>query len=374
MIIIFSIYEDAHARAVAWALGRCGEKSVVVDTPAFPARGLISQTHGSGETTTTFSMLDAGEQVVVRDSEVKAVWHRRFNDKVFDLTGLHSDDARAARRECRRFVESLREHFTLLPTARQFNPRAASLAVASKLQQLIEAEKVGLRIPETLVSNAPGDIRTFFRAHGERMVMKPLAPERWEENGRTFIQQTALITRENAHLLTDETLARCPAIYQAFVAKDHELRITYFNGAMHAARIETSKDPRASVDSKGGLFQTTPVTACTIDAGMARGITDFCRATGLAFGCFDIAVESSGDATFLEVNEQGQFLWLERFHPEADLLRRFVAMLLDVEPIELPELRFDDFRASDAERRRPAYETIRNARYESNAKHYGLVY
>src|SRR6267378_654 len=50
---------------------------------------------------------------------------------------------------------------------------------------------------------------------------------------------------------------------------------------------------------------------------------------GLAFGCIDLIVTPEGEHIFLEVNEMGQFLWVEQDEPRSELLRCFATLLLN---------------------------------------------
>lgn len=45
---------------------------------------------------------------------------------------------------------------------------------------------------------------------------------------------------------------------------------------------------------------------------------------GLAFGCFDLIVTPENEYYFLEVNEQGQFLWVEEENPNISMLNTFI--------------------------------------------------
>ena len=53
------------------------------------------------------------------------------------------------------------------------------------------------------------------------------------------------------------------------------------------------------------------------------------RMLGLAFGCIDLIVTPQGEYVFLEVNEMGQFLWVEQREPACPLLRAFATLLIE---------------------------------------------
>lgn len=49
---------------------------------------------------------------------------------------------------------------------------------------------------------------------------------------------------------------------------------------------------------------------------------------GIVFGCFDFIVTDDNQYVFLEVNEMGQFLWIEELLPELKMLDSFCNLLL----------------------------------------------
>jgi hypothetical protein len=68
------------------------------------------------------------------------------------------------------------------------------------------------------------------------------------------------------------------------------------------------------------------------------GILEFAQKSKICFGSVDFAVDNDGQWWFLEINEQGQFLWLDQFNPQARTLEKFCAFITapenSVEPLE----------------------------------------
>ena len=56
-------------------------------------------------------------------------------------------------------------------------------------------------------------------------------------------------------------------------------------------------------------------------------ILRFAAAAGVCTGSLDFAVDRNGEWWFLEINEQGQFLWLDDLCPQSKLLEKFCAFL-----------------------------------------------
>jgi hypothetical protein len=65
---------------------------------------------------------------------------------------------------------------------------------------------------------------------------------------------------------------------------------------------------------------------------------EFARKSGICFGSADFAVDKDGQWWFLEINEQGQFLWLDQLNPQARTLEKFCAFITapegSTEPLE----------------------------------------
>ena len=73
----------------------------------------------------------------------------------------------------------------------------------------------------------------------------------------------------------------------------------------------------------------------------------FADKANICFGSLDFAVDRDGQWWFLEINEQGQFLWLDQFNRQSRLQEKFCAFLTapegSTEPLEKREGLFPPF-------------------------------
>jgi hypothetical protein len=78
-----------------------------------------------------------------------------------------------------------------------------------------------------------------------------------------------------------------------------------------------------------------------------QGVLDFARKANICFGSIDFAVDKNGRWWFLEINEQGQFLWLDQFNAQARTLEKFCAFITapegSTQPLEEREALFPPF-------------------------------
>lgn len=173
------------------------------------------------------------------------------------------------------------------------DPVATELA-ENKLLQLRAARRAGLRIPATLVSQDPTRIRSFCAAHASAII-KPI-----RTGGKLAITTVA----SNELLANDEVLALSPAIYQENIAGERHLRITMFGDHCYTAMIESRElDWRVDV--------TVPFRAYELGAQLRTALRDVLGSLGLVMGIFDLKVTPEDEIVFLEVNPQGQFLFVE---------------------------------------------------------------
>jgi hypothetical protein len=78
-----------------------------------------------------------------------------------------------------------------------------------------------------------------------------------------------------------------------------------------------------------------------------NGILAFAQKAQICFGSVDFAVDKDGHWWFLEINEQGQFLWLDQFNAQARTLEKFCAFITapegSAQPLEERERLFPSF-------------------------------
>jgi RimK-like ATP-grasp domain len=175
-----------------------------------------------------------------------------------------------------------------------------------KALQLVEASKAGLRIPHTLISNDPERATPFVAALGDvDCAVKPLlAVGVTDEQGGFRMPLTAMLPR--GHSL--ESVAHAPTILQPYVEKAFELRCVVIGEKVFAAKMDTQADERSRIDSRGGepdheIFALPD----DVEAALHRVMASF----GLNFASLDMIVTPDGEFVFLELNPNGQWLWLE---------------------------------------------------------------
>lgn len=309
---------DVHAGAVEWALSDRGIATEWMCLTDFPA--LTRYSFALGEAGPKTELLEP-----FPDQACDYVWIRRVGRSPAVPAGLDARDHVLCQRESERFFWGLLH--AMAPDAWWVNPLDSYMTSRNnKLRQLLVAKECGFKVPETLASNDPSNIRAFFAAHDGRVISKPFFPHLWSgADGSSQEYMSSLISAED--LAHPGALQASPLIYQRFVEKAYELRVAVFGRACIAAKLHTADDPDLLVDwrhpSKHPVVEPYP-----LPDGLRGRCLRMMDALGLVHGSFDIIVQPDGEFVFLEVNESGQCLWLEEDCPELPVLAAVVGLLL----------------------------------------------
>ena len=267
----------------------------------------------------TLSYDPAGGQAVIRlddstriaSAEVSTVWYRRPGRVQIDPAIRDSLNWSFADNEWRHAIDGL--FATAFP--RIVNPPLMQRA-AIKPRQLAVAREVGLRVPDTLITSDAGEALAFVERYRGSVVHKAMtAPphrfvdtRRWDAKARQHIGE----------------LGKCPTVFQERIAGRSDVRITVVGRDIFAARIDTAAG-RATVDSR--LDLDAPCTAHVLPTDVRAAIFRLMEELGLLFATIDMKLTDSGEHVFLEVNPQGQFLYIEILTglPIADAVADFLA-------------------------------------------------
>jgi glutathione synthase/RimK-type ligase-like ATP-grasp enzyme len=175
-----------------------------------------------------------------------------------------------------------------------------------KALQLAEASSVGLKIPDTLITNDPEQATSFVDALADvECAIKPLlAVGVTDDEGGFRLPLTT--TLPPGHSL--ESVALAPTIFQPYVAKAFELRCVVIGDKIFAVKVDSQADEKSRIDWRGGdprheVFDLPE----PVEGALLRLMDRF----GLNFASLDMIVTPDGEFVFLELNPNGQWLWLE---------------------------------------------------------------
>jgi len=318
-VLLVSNSLDVHADAVEQELSRRSIACLRLDTDRFDTdRITISFGYES-------RISIKGHSLFLE--EIESVLYRRPGILETGVSNAHQ----------RKFAESelnelLRQIYFCLGHARWVSDYMALEKARRKLPQLKIAKECGLAVPLTLATNSPEAVRRFCTECNGQVVYKTLHapviqpyddPELWSV-------PTSLL--DMGHMAKIDLIRHTGGIFQKFIEKAYELRVTVIGEDVFAAKIDSQKDPVARVDWRDavarGLIEVTAYTLPEVVANQCRLIL---RRYGLLFGAIDLIRTPDGEYVFLEINCNGQWLWVEDLTGQA-LLSSMVSLLTTPKP------------------------------------------
>lgn len=197
-----------------------------------------------------------------------------------------------------------------------------------KIEQLARARKMGFNVPETLVTSDPENARSFIKAASNHVVYKVLTDpflNYFVSSGPTFVDDQALgemhsgivpttpIDEENIGLI--DFVSQTPCLFQEYVDKAYELRVTVIGDQVFAAKIDSQSNENTKIDWRN-YDVDIPYSKIEINSELRQLILKFVKSYGLNYSALDFIVKPDGEYVFLENNPNGQFMWVEDLVPE----------------------------------------------------------
>lgn len=307
MILFITQADDSHADSVSAILHARGIRFRRIDTSRFPnaVRATLSFVPSGGTRHCRFS--DDGGSIDL--SEVTTIWNRRPQEPEV-LGGMDDCARRFARNECLHFLRGL---WLQLSDRYWVNPYDAAILANSKPYQLRIAEQTGFRIPRTIMTTVPADAIEFAQGLDTPVVYKPFTPysmTKHEDRGDYREIYTTVVTADEIRSRSKQ-IKLAPCIFQEYIPKDFEVRATVVGESIFAAKIESQRSERAKHDWRHYDLKNTPHGIARLPGDIEEKIFRLMRNMRLSFGCLDFIVTPDGEYVFLEVNQAGQWYWIE---------------------------------------------------------------
>lgn len=344
-VLIITERDDIHGSALIWALKQCGVRCDRWCLSDFPEQQRSSLHISPSLSRPSFDISG------IHSREYKSIWTRRVSDPRMISNELAVADREMAFLQARRHADALRTLFS--PDSIWINPPETRVLANIKPYQLLAAGAVGFAIPETLLSNDPEAIRGFFQKHNGEVIYKAFTPAFWRDDAANVVRCLFTSKLTEDALVDDEALTSCPGIYQPYVPKRADIRITFFGQTYCGVRIHSQAVPSGSIDFRSDMKFEAPIEEFELAPAFLERCIALSSKLGLLHGSYDFVERPDGGLTFLEVNEMGQFLWLEERLPQLPLLEMFAAFSLDPRPDfvftsgQVTKAKFGDFLKTD---------------------------
>ena len=296
MILVISHHRDEHAQSVMVELSRRGAATRLLDLSRFPLQlGLAMHYDGTGGERFMFGCDDAGLDL----DDCAAVWWRRPQhpsvEGAVDKPG-HQNFALSESAEALSGLWQSLDAFWI-------NDPVRDVVAGRKAYQLQLAARLGLEVPQTLITNCTQAAREFVQRQGVgKVIYKAFSAT------ETDWRETRLLREEELAQL--ENVKYAPVIFQSYIEADVDLRITVVGDKIFPAAIH-SQDTSYKVDFRMDIGQAR-IEPATLPTDVEAKLFALMNRLGLVYGAIDMRRRPDGSHVFLEVNPAGQWLFIER--------------------------------------------------------------
>lgn len=329
-IIIVTQTEDPHADDVIAALERVGHEPVRLNSDEIPAEARISMSWGGNEPSfdATIDVLTSGR--TMNATMVRSIWWRR--PAFFAIPDdLSLQEIEFATDEVDHALRSLWASLDCYWISEPERIRRASW----KGEQLMRARRLGFEVPRTLITTDPDDARQFFYACGKQMVFKVmtdpflgaanLSRKHPDECIEPYQTVTTLVTEHDLDML--DSVRAAPCLFQEYVPKKVELRVTVIGEKLFAAEIHSQENEQTAVDWRN-YDVDIPYRVAELPQPVAEKCLALVKSYGLNFSAIDMIVTPDDRYVFVENNPNGQFIFVENKLPELGMTDELVACLI----------------------------------------------
>jgi glutathione synthase/RimK-type ligase-like ATP-grasp enzyme len=303
LILLIAQRTDPHLTRVEAILKSFGAETIVLDTVSIRSDNCAA-VRLENDGTSVVSILHNTEYIDA--SQIDAVWWR-LKPAIFQAKET-LDTLRNRNLREREWCHFLGIFEDFVPTEKWVNSPLAQHKANYKIRQLGIAKILGLKIPDTLITNDPELIQDFFIKWQKEsgVIYKPLTYYYTTEGQITFTTALdfSLLEEKQKNILS------APGIYQENLQKLYELRVTVVGNETFAVRINSSN---SEITKQDWRIDSLGVDCVPYDIphDLDYKLKQFNKHLGIVYGAYDLVVTKNNEIVFLEVNPSGQWLWLE---------------------------------------------------------------
>ncbi len=178
----------------------------------------------------------------------------------------------------------------------------------NKIQNLIEASKIGLEIPKTIITNNKEDLSGFFEKE-KKYVTKSIyhSPSLELDNFIYYGKGTFLIDTD---CLSDFF---APSLIQEYIEKEIEIRVFFIEDSFYPMAIFSQNDEKTKTDYRNyNNEKPNRNVPFILPNNILKKIKKFVKKIKYNTGSIDLILTPDGRYVFLEINPMGQYDWVSQ--------------------------------------------------------------
>jgi glutathione synthase/RimK-type ligase-like ATP-grasp enzyme len=284
-ILILGDSSDAHAAHLMNAIAKVGLNVYYLDTNLFP-----TQVNISWEPKTEFGSIKLSKDHKLSFKDIHSVFWRSFNG----VNVPHLEDINQQEIAFNDSMSLIRTFMKSSPKTHWVNTWEAYQFHKEKPLQLQQVKRLGIKIPDTLVTNEVDEVIEFANNY-EKLIFKPVYG-----GAHTQILNASLLEIKRLNL----ALSICPVTLQEYIPGTN-IRSYVIGNSVYSAEIRSkSLDFREDLDAS-----LIPVI---LPKHVEQQCRDIAKALYLEWTAIDWRLNPAGEYVFLEANPSPMFIYFEQ--------------------------------------------------------------
>ena len=304
MILIITNKVDPHVDSVIGRLKERGAGFVRFNTEDFPQK--ISLTWKTEETYIDGEIfLPGGHHTLL--SQIRSCWYRRPFPQSLSQNLISQQSREFASNEIEAFTKGL---WTYLSDRFWINYPLVLRQAESKINNLKIASDLGFFIPRTIVTNDPKEALEFINRCNGNIINKVLGKGHVEYQRDYYFVYTHRVSSKDISDL--ENVKYAPTLLQEYVPKAVEIRTTVVGSEVFSCEIHSQESGKTLDDWRHYDFDNVKHAIHRLPSSVNALCLKMAEIFNLKFATFDFILTPDNRYVFLEINPNGQWLWIEQ--------------------------------------------------------------
>jgi glutathione synthase/RimK-type ligase-like ATP-grasp enzyme len=252
-----------------------------------------------------FLLIDENLKMEFNLKEFTSVYFRRPEMPIICSDNLSEGESFFLKNE---FSYTFEGVYKILKDSYWVSPIYAIREAENKIYQLELAKSIGLKIPDSMITNFYSDSLDFYNRNYDDCIIKPIKSGLIEDGNKSKIVFT---NRLNKKPNSEEQIKFSPNFFQSHIKKAYDVRVIMVGEVVFATLIHSQDNQETQIDWRRGenILQHTKFK---LPDNIVKQCIKLLRLLNLRFGAIDFILDGNKNLIFLEINPNGQWAWIER--------------------------------------------------------------
>lgn len=198
--------------------------------------------------------------------------------------------------------------YKIIRNAYWVSPLFSIRQAENKIYQLDVAKSIGFVIPESIVTNDYDEFIHFYERNDRNCIIKPIKSGLIKDKTGSKV----IFTNSLSDIpISKKEFEMSPNYIQKRIQKKGDIRVTMVGDKIFATFIHSQDENQTKTDWRRGENELKH-TRIELPDSINDKCNELMSKLNLRFGAIDLIMDEAGQFTFLEINPNGQWAWIER--------------------------------------------------------------